>query len=201
MQGHATPPARRDPPAGDTDEQLMLRYRDGDAGAFDRLYARYRQPLYRYFLRQCGQPAIAEELFQDVWFRLVRARERYTVQAGFGTYLYRLAHNRLIDHYRSAGRALPRSYQDTGDPLDPDSLAGAPADRPDAQLERLERGQRLLAALSALPEAQREAFLLRQEGGLSVEQIADITGVSREAAKSRLRYAAARLRKMLESDT
>ena len=78
----------------------MLCYRDGDAGAFDALYARHKGGLYRYLLRQCREPAAAEELFQDVWMNLIRARARYTVQAKFTTYLYRLAHNRLIDHYR-----------------------------------------------------------------------------------------------------
>src|SRR5436190_18395294 len=88
----------RDEPA--RDEDLMLAYRDGNAAAFDQLYRRHKGPLYRYLLRQCRDAAAAEELFQDVWMNLVRARAGYTVTARFSTYLYRLAHNRLIDHYR-----------------------------------------------------------------------------------------------------
>ena len=94
----------------DADETLMLRYRDGDADAFAALYARHKGALYRYLLRQCGQPALAEELFQDLWLKLIAARAGYTVQARFTTYLYRLAHNRLIDHYRASSRGLPLSY-------------------------------------------------------------------------------------------
>jgi RNA polymerase sigma factor (sigma-70 family) len=69
-----------------------------------------RAGLYRYLLRQCREPAAAEELFQDVWMNLIRARAGYTVQAKFTTYLYRLAHNRLIDHYRKHGHAVVTSF-------------------------------------------------------------------------------------------
>ena len=82
----------------DADEILMLRYRDGDTDAFARLYARHKGPLYRYLLRQCGQPAVAEELFQDVWLKLIAGRSGYAVQARFAAWLYRIAHNRLVDH-------------------------------------------------------------------------------------------------------
>ena len=90
----------------DADETLMLRYRDGDAGAFEHLYARHKGSLYRYLLRQCGQPAVAEELFQDIWLKLIAARGGYAVQAKFSTWLYRIAHNRLVDHYRASARGL-----------------------------------------------------------------------------------------------
>ena len=92
------------------DEELMNRYRDGDAHAFEVLYTRHKGPLYRYLLRQCGAAALAEELFQDVWMKLIRARERYETRAKFTTYLYHLAHNRLIDHYRRAKAGVPISY-------------------------------------------------------------------------------------------
>jgi RNA polymerase sigma-70 factor (ECF subfamily) len=84
-----------------SDEELMERYRDGDAAAFDVIYGRHRGGLFRYMLRQCSNRGVAEELFQEVWMNLVRARASYTVQAKFSTYLYRLAHNRLVDYYRS----------------------------------------------------------------------------------------------------
>src|ERR1043165_4566844 len=83
------------------DEALMERYRDGDAAAFDLLYARHKGGLFRYILRQCGNRDAALELFQEVWMNLVKARLSYTVQAKFSTYLYRLAHNRVVDFYRS----------------------------------------------------------------------------------------------------
>jgi RNA polymerase sigma-70 factor (ECF subfamily) len=173
------------------DEELMLLYRDGDAGAFDALYARHKGGLYRYLARQCRDPAVAEELFQDVWMNLIRARASYTVQAKFTTYLYHLAHNRLIDHYRKHGQI---AAFDAGDgPV----LEDLPDDRgqpPEAALDARRQAAVLLELIGGLPPPQREAFLLQQEGGMSVEEIAAATGVSRETAKSRLRYATAKLR-------
>jgi len=171
----------------------MLCYRDGDAGAFDALYARHKGGLYRYLLRQCRNAQAAEELFQDVWMNLIRARAGYTVQAKFTTYLYRLAHNRLIDLYRRNAHATVTSFEDE----DCEALAELPDEREQPAADALDtkrQAARLLELLAGLPEAQREAFLLQQEGGMSVEEIARATGVTRETAKSRLRYAMGKLR-------
>ncbi len=180
-----------------SDEELMLGYRDGDASAFEALYGRHKGALYRYFLRQCRSAAVAEELFQDVWLNIVRTRERYEVKAKFATYLFHLAHNRLIDYYRREGRSLPVSYAND-EVLD---------DIPDGRLPSVEhqidlrrQAAQLKALIGELPEAQREAFLLREETGLSVEEIAEITGVNPETAKSRLRYAVAKLRQGLAAE-
>jgi RNA polymerase sigma-70 factor (ECF subfamily) len=182
------------------DEELMNRYRDGDAHAFEVLYTRHKGPLYRYLLRQCGAAALAEELFQDVWMKLIRARERYEARAKFTTYLYHLAHNRLIDHYRRAKAGVPISYDDDpGEPLI-EQVADSETREPDNELDRRRLGQRLLEQIATLPEAQREAFLLREESGLSLEEIADVTGVNAETAKSRLRYALTKLRHGLTKD-
>ena len=169
----------------------MLAYRAGDAAAFDALYARHRGGVFRYLRRQAGNAAVAEELFQDVWMRLIDARARYEPQAKFTTWLYTIAHNRLMDHFRSGKRAALVSYDDEDDPP-PEPVADTP--RPDETLARKQDAARLLAAIDALPAAQREAFVLQQEGSLSVEEIAAATGVNRETAKSRLRYAMAKLR-------
>jgi RNA polymerase sigma-70 factor (ECF subfamily) len=183
--------------AESSDEELMLLYRDGDAGAFDALYSRHKGGVYRYLLRQCRDAAAAEELFQDVWMNLVRARAGYTVQAKFTTYLYRLAHNRLIDHYRKHAHAAVASFEEEdGEALEslPDERGQPAADALDAKRQ----AERLFELIAVLPEAQREAFLLQQEGGMSVDEIAQATGVTRETAKSRLRYAMARLRQGMD---
>lgn len=174
----------------------MLGYRGGDASAFEALYARHKGALYRYLLRQCRVAAVAEELHQDVWLNLVRARERYEVKAKFTTYLYRLAHNRLIDYYRRQSSGLPVSYQGES------SFDEIPDIQPAAEtrLDLKRQAARLKELIAGLPEAQREAFLLREETGLSVEQIAEVTDVNPETAKSRLRYAVARLRRALGGD-
>lgn len=183
-----------------SDEALMLDYRGGDPVAFDVLYARHKGALYRYLLRQCGVAAVAEELFQDVWMNLIRARDRYEPRAKFTTYLFSLAHNRLIDHYRRQAAGVPLSYDDDPDePLFERIPASAQAE-PDTQADLRAQAQRLLALIAELPEAQREALLLREEGALSVEEIALATGVNVETAKSRLRYAVAKLRRGMGVD-
>ena len=181
-----------------TDEELMLAYRDGDAHAFEQLYLKHKGGLYRYFLRKCGNASIAEELFQDVWMKLINAREHYEVKAKFSTWLYQMAHNHFIDHYRkhSISASMNRNYQD-------DEIDDIPANynqQPEQQAEFQQQAETLLQLISELPNEQREAFLLREEGGLSLAEIADITDVNMETAKSRLRYAVNRLRKGLIND-
>jgi RNA polymerase sigma factor (sigma-70 family) len=85
----------------DTDEALMLAYGRGDATAFERLYARHRGPTYRYLLRHASERSVADELHQDVWMSVIRARERYAADARFTTWVYTLARHRLIDHWRA----------------------------------------------------------------------------------------------------
>lgn len=186
-----------DADADASDEALMLRYRDGDAGAFDALYARHKGGIYRYLLRQCRIAALADELFQDVWMNLIRARAGYTVQAKFATYLYRIAHNRLMDHFRRNDAASLSLDDESGAPVE-DPVAPRSAE-PDASAAGREQAAQLLALLDALPPEQREAFVLQQEGGLSIEEIATTTGVTRETAKSRLRYALAKLRQGMQA--
>lgn len=182
----------------ESDESLMQRYRDGDAAAFDELYKRHRPGLYRYFLRQCGSAPLAEELYQDVWMKLIRARERYEVKAKFTTYLYHMAHNRLIDYYRRKRPELANSFTDEEGGSLWEQLPEDTAQEPDQVTERRFQMDELKLAIEALPEAQKEAFLMREEAGMSLDEIAEATGVNRETAKSRLRYAVAKLRKSLE---
>jgi len=181
-----------------SDEDLMCRYRDGDASAFETLYLRHKGGLYRYFLRQCSDRAIAEELYQDVWMRVVSSRARYEVSAKFTTWVYRIAHNRLVDFYRQSSRQIQSSFDEDDTP----ELQAGPVSLDPAHIAMIqEDGQRLLEVVNALPEAQREAFLLRQEAGLSVEEIAQAAGVNRETAKSRLRYAMSKIRSALDDSS
>ena len=167
------------------DEELMLAYGRGDAGAFETLYKRHRGPVYRFVLRAIKNRSTAEELFQEVWIRVIEARSRYAPQARFTTWLYTIAHNLLVDYWRRKGLTLVQ--------LDEEQLVAAP-DNPARQAEAREALARLAQAIEALPAAQREAFLLHEEAGLSVAEIAAATGTNDEAAKSRLRYAMAKLK-------
>jgi RNA polymerase sigma-70 factor (ECF subfamily) len=169
------------------DEELMLAYRDGDARAFETLYARHRGALYRFVLRSLKDRAVAEELFQEAWIRVIEARGRYAPSAKFTTWLYTIAHNLMVDHWRRKGLVLVELNDEHASP-----------DNPVRQVEARQSAARFLQALEALPPAQREAFLLYEEGGLSVAEIAAATGTNEEAAKSRLRYATAKLKAAID---
>ena len=184
----------------DPDEALMLAYAAGSAAAFDALYARHKGPVYRYFLRQCGNAGTAEELFQDVWMNAIRARANYVPTAKFTTWLYTLARHRLVDHWRAQGHIGFVSLDDEDDESKSlvEAIPGSRVDEPATRAESREIGRRIAEALASLPAVQREAFLLQQEAELSLEQIAEVTGAGKETVKSRLRYATARLRTVLE---
>ena len=178
-----------------SDEALMLAYRDGDAGAFEALYGRWRGRLYRYLLRQCGNAGHADELFQDIWLKIIGARKGYEVAAKFSTWLFRIAHNRLIDHYRRTSRDAAASFDDDdGIAEEAEAVAQSAAAQPERLVERRAVAAAIVRQIEALPAAQRETFLLSEEGEMTLEQIAAATGVNRETAKSRLRYALNKLR-------
>jgi RNA polymerase sigma-70 factor (ECF subfamily) len=179
------------------DGELMLRYARGDLRAFEKLYRRYRRPLYRYLSRQTRNPESANDLFQEVWSKLIASRERYEPRAKFRTFLYRIAHNSFIDHCR---RNTVRNEMRAEAPGDEDWGCLLPApdeDRPDMRLQALQTVMRFRAALAELPAEQRDVFLLYEESGLSLEEIAVVTGVGMETAKSRLRYAVGKLRRAM----
>ncbi|GMR17151.1 MAG: RNA polymerase sigma factor [Gammaproteobacteria bacterium] len=166
---------------------MMLRYRDGDVRAFETLYRRHSDSLYRYLLWRSRNRAAAEDIFQEVWSNIIRSKQNYRATAKFSTFLYRVAHNCFIDHIRRNKRHAANTS------LDPD-VTMHPADQPDVTAEKTLARERLDAALAQLPDEQRDAFLLHEEAGLSLDHIARITGVNRETAKSRLRYAVKKLR-------
>jgi RNA polymerase sigma-70 factor (ECF subfamily) len=172
------------------DSALMLRYKDGDVAAFETLYRRHHDSLYRYLLRLSQNHATAEDVFQDVWSNIIKARHRYRPTAKFSTFLYRVAHNCFIDYLRKNNRHAVNSV------LDPD-CSPDPGDEPDLIVEKRFARQRLEAALGTLPDEQRDAFLLHEEAGLNIDTIAQVTGANRETVKSRLRYANKKLKAAL----
>lgn len=176
------------PAAPDGDAVLMARYAQGDAGAFEQLYRRHRAPLYRYVLRLAPARADADEIFQEVWMAVIQGRARYTPTARFTTFLFAIAHRRVADRLRQAARR-PRAQM-------PDDVFDA-GPGPQALMENAALGAALAKAVSGLSHEHREAFLLRLEGELSVEEIAQVTGVPFETAKSRLRAANRLLREKL----
>jgi RNA polymerase sigma-70 factor, ECF subfamily len=165
----------------------MQAYAAGDAAAFEPLYRRHKDALYRYLLRGTSSPDSAAELFQDVWKNLIQSRQRYRPDAPFGAFLFKLAHNRLMDHFRMQRPTIEV----------PEDLPAPASERPDETVARRAQAARLLQALALLPPEQREIIVLREEEDLTLEQIAQIQGVGRETVKSRLRYALAKLREVI----
>jgi RNA polymerase sigma-70 factor (ECF subfamily) len=177
------------------DGELMLRYARGDLRAFETLYQRHRGGLYRYLSRHTRNPESANDLFQEVWSKVIASRERYEPRAKFQTFLYRIAHNCFVDYCR---RSTVRA-EVSGDAQDDwhGSLPAPEDERPDSRAEHAQTVARYKAALADLPGEQRDVFLLYEESGLSLEEIAAITAVGPETAKSRLRYAVSKLRHAL----
>lgn len=178
------------------DEELMLAFQAGDAGAFDTLYQRHRGRLFRFLVREAGSRENGEEIYQEAWLRLIRHKENYTVQARFTTWLYQLAHSCLIDYLRKQGR-LWRHEETVAELPDTESCALTP----EAEWGRHLTARALADCMAVLPAEQREVFLLKEESGFSLADIAEITGAGIESAKSRLRYALKKLRGCLESAT
>lgn len=188
----AAPDPATAPAPEPADEALMRAWAGGDVQAFEQLYARHRGPLYRFLLRHTRDGALADEIFQDTWQRVIGARANWTPEAAFSAWLFRIAHNRLGDHWRAL-KHRPAA------PVDADLRAARVPDptTPERELSEFEQRRRLQRAIEDLPDEQRETVLLRLEQELSLEEIGQVTGVGRETVKSRLRYAMDKLRARL----
>ncbi|QWT21810.1 RNA polymerase sigma factor [Bacillus sp. NP157] len=178
-----------DAPLAD-DASLMLAWTGGDADAFKTLYARHKGPLYRFLLKTVKDRAVADELFQETWARVVAARARYRPEARFSTWLLQIAHNLAIDGFR---KQKPQAGSEEADAVFAQHAAPE-REQPDHALSEFELRRRMQQAIDSLPDDQRATFVLRMEYELSLEDIAAVTGVGRETAKSRLRYAMARIK-------
>jgi RNA polymerase sigma factor (sigma-70 family) len=182
----------------DSDEILMARYARGDVAAFEELYRRHELRVWRYVERNIRNRATADEVMQEVWFAVARDAARYTPSARFTTWLFTIAHNRMIDSVRKSRQ--PMSLEKLGYEAEPviRQLTTDPADDPLGAALARDDAMTLSRAMQELPQEQRDAFLLQMEADLSIEEIAAITGSSFETTKSRLRYARTKLRELLK---
>ena len=188
---------------GPSDDALMAAYAAGDVAAFEQLYARHQAGLYRFIRRLVGSALSAQtdEVFQDTWLRVVHARTRWQPQgASFRTWLYTLAHHRVIDLWRRSGREIPLE-RDDAPPWEPDGAAwqqwpapASAAPHSDELAFWRRAGERLLQCLDELPLPQRSTFLLHHDDGLPLDDVARMLEVGFETAKTRLRYAMSKLR-------
>jgi len=177
----------------DSDENLMLLYQQGEQVAFETLYRRYKDVLYRYFLRHCSNREQSEELYQEVWIKLINSAARYKPKAKFKTYLFTIAHNTLVDFYRKVKPTQTVEFEDAEQTEDfthnPSTLA-----LPEDEFTLKQKSKFLMQALEELPADQKETAILHFEQDMSVKEIAEVTKVKTETAKSRLRYAKNKLK-------
>ena len=179
------------------DTELMQAYASGDTAAFEVLYTRHKGALYQYIINSCESESTAGELFQDIWLKVINSRNYYEPQSPFAAWLYKIARNRLIDHYRQKGRkpgtdSIDEETTDNVVSLATQSLS------PEQIASLSERHDVLQSTLYELPDEQREAVLLRHVAGMTTTEISDVMGVGKETVKSRLRYAVVKLRSLLE---
>jgi RNA polymerase sigma-70 factor (ECF subfamily) len=189
-------------PATPSDETLLAEYAAGDAGAFATLYERHERPMFRFLRRSLGNDAAAQDLLQEVWVAVIRHAPSFEPRARFAAWLYGIARNKLIDHWRARRDtvALEHDAANDDEAAAPIDWLAAPSDcEPEVRAMSRAQAAAFLAAVEQLPALQREAFLLHAEGGLTVEEVAQLTQVGRETAKSRLRYAMSRLRAAMQA--
>jgi len=188
----------------ETDEQLMHAFRDGDARAFEELLERHERKVWGFLRRSVGDATVAEDLLQEVFLRVVKARAEWKGEAKFTTWVYAIARNLCVDHARRAVHRDARSLDAPTRPGVDDANAETWHDRL-ASEERDAEGlasdgqvrARVDAAVAALPADQREVFLLREVMDMPFAEIAAVVGAPEPTVKSRMRYALERLREAL----
>ncbi|MFH1135984.1 MAG: RNA polymerase sigma factor [Pseudomonadota bacterium] len=182
-----------------SDEELMTAYVQGDEAAFEVLLKRFRQPLFGFLFRYLGRADRAEDVFQEVFFEVIRARKRYKPDFKFSAWIFRIARNRAVDRLRRDGFRDMESLDAGLDPRDENSdsrinnLAGE-GPNPEEAAGGREFTLALEEIMAGLPPEQREVFWLKERSGLSLAEIADMTGAGQNTVKSRLRYALEKIR-------
>ena len=172
----------------------MAAYCAGDADGFNVLYTRHQGKLYRYVLRTVVAPQVASDVFQDTWMKLVQAAPAWNAAQLVAPWLYTVARNRALDHVKLFKNQV---YETPAFETIADDNANDDDDL-SSLLHNQRLGAALIAAVETLPLPQREAFVLQADVGLSLDEIANITGANIETVKSRLRYARAALKAVLK---
>ena len=186
-----------EPDAAD-DADLLAAHGAGDPHAFARLYDRYDRPCFQFIRRLLGAAHgdAAEDLHQETWLAISRNAAAFDPgKSTFRAWLFTIARHKTWDHFRRQKVAVLASAHDDAALLVPD-----PGQTPLEQVQSRELAQELINAVEALPLEQRGVFVMFAQAGLSLEEIAQVTGVSVETAKSRLRYARTKLRQSLAGE-
>jgi RNA polymerase sigma-70 factor (ECF subfamily) len=183
------------PSAEPSDGQLLARFAAGDRSVLDTLFVRHRTPAYRVAFRLLGNEADALDAVQDGFVKALMNLDGFQGRSSLKTWLMRVVTNAALDLGRKRGRrsGKPLDAEDDADP-DPGLMTW---DDPTRGLENADLRRTLDAALSTLPEQQREAFVLHADGELSYKEVAEVQGISIGTVMSRLFYARQRLKTVL----
>ena len=179
-----------------SDDELFERYRKGDAAAFEQLLARHQSALFGFLVRMAGSRALAEDLFQETWLRVVRESRRYRSEQKFSRWLFTIANRLAIDELRRRKRwnTVSVDDEDAAVTLQARGLSAADETEQRRTLSRIE------AAVATLQPSLRQVFLLREHGGVSFKEIAAMTGAPLGTVLWRMSAALKHLRKELEAD-
>lgn len=167
-----------------SDEELMTAYAKGKYGAFEVLYKRHKDSLYRYVKRLVKDSELANDLYQELWSRVIKSSSLYQVESKWTTWVYRIAHNLVVDHYRTF-KQLESEHDQFSD------------DAPEKAYQQKELSSQIKHCMEKLPATQREVFLLSQETDLNLKMVSEVVGASHEAVKTRIRYARTALKECL----
>ena len=184
-----------------SDEALMLQLQAGDLRSFDALVKRWEKPLLNYCYRMVNDIALAEDLRQEVLFRIYQSTKTYRPTAQFSTWLYRIATNLCLDTLAKQQRRKETSiaaYLDSESEGFDEKLVDS-SDTPDAAVVKKETENRVRSALARLPEDQRVVVALRHYNGMKFHEIAAIVERPTSTVKSRMAAGMERLNRMLSS--
>ena len=185
---------------GDDDVRLMLALRAGDESAFDGLFARWSGPLLRYLERMVRDTASAEELVQETFLRLYRARERYEPEARFSTWLYTIATRLALNELRRPRHQSPHRSTDQEDDEGNVLVLVAETPRTDDVVHARRVGDEVEQALARLPERQRIALWLSAVEGLSYAEVAASLETSEKSVKALVHRARCALAESIGGD-
>jgi len=182
----------------DSDSDLLVQYRNGRVQALEQLVERYRRPLFGFILNMMSRREEADDVFQEVWFRVIKSLDRYRDEK-FLSWLFRIARNLMIDRYRKRKPLVSLEGENQQGIALEDAIPDARRVASE-QVAQRDVARRIAAAVASLPAEQKEVFLMRMEGEFSFKDIAGIQCVSINTALARMQYALGKLRKLLKDE-
>ena len=179
-----------------SDEQLITAFQSGDYDAFEKLYLRHKLPLIRFIYGFCHKQHIADEIFHDVWMKVIQSKSRYEIKSKFKTWIYQIARNQVIDYVKKKSTVSEVNNLNE-EILNFEQELNEVADLSD-ELIKEEVEQTANQIINELPFEQKEVFLLKTEVEMTTKEIAGMLGENPETIKSRYRYAITKLKSGLD---